>query len=704
MPNFLANSYFPASLLEYIDASVVGTHYAKAPMRQRSEAGSTSDQATKSLYVAASDDSVRRLSGLLADPGRPGVPKQVREDVRVFESISLPEEGDRLSNPEELISEELDLWEAVLHPITASEGPRSFPADQEILQKWIALVSRNGGFVEEAWIRVSGGMTFVPTRLAHNEAASTLAAFNPLRSLHPMPRLRTQETASRDPQLIPPRPSTQTVPKSALRVAVFDGGCDEASPYYKERVRNLVVGNIIDLPGVFRHGTLVTSALLYGHAPRDPLIPASMLIDHYQVVPDQSQPAGMEMYWLLDVISDILVRENYQVVSLSVGPSMPTDNDYVDRWTCELDRIAHDNDVLFVVAAGNQGHSSIDELRRIQVPGDMVNGLTVGACDDGVKAQRAGYSSTGPGRAGARIQPAGVAFGGTESVPFEGLDADGAALHDQGTSFAAPLVVHGLADLVDCIGNGSVSAVDLRAFAVHFAEPCARSPLTEVGHGRFRTSYREVLFCAENTVHVLYRGSISRDEFVPLAVPLPDNTPGRIRMRWTLATSVAVEPTNAVEYVKAGLEIVFRPHANKRSFARKGAKRLLVDVHEEEARAAELISDGYTPSQEPASETPTVRGKNEAALREEGKWETIRVSDQGFKEGRLFRPRLDLSHIAREGGALARSTPDLNYALLVTLRAQPGTPLYDQVRTNFPVLVPVAVPIGVSTHGSPGAS
>lgn len=511
-----------------------------------------------------------------------------------------------------------------------------------------------------------------------------------------MPTLREPVEALLLPRDPLPGPDAMPVPAGeALRVAIFDGGCVESSPYYAGRVRELTVGTVNAGPASLRHGMLVTSALLYGHDPAAPLVPAQVLVDHYQVVPATNQH-GLEMYWLLDIVRDIVEKGDYHVVNLSLGPELSAVDDDVNLWTSELDRLAVDCGALFVVAAGNRGDHGVKELRRVLVPGDMVNGLTVGACDRSTAPARAPYSCVGPGRAGARVQPAGVAFGGVPADPFIGIDDAGRPLSDCGTSYSAPLTVHGFADLVERTSIGLATAPVLRAFALHFAGRCAPGQdLTEIGHGVLPDGYADHLDCAPNVVHLLYRGGIGRAEYVPLTLPLPDDTPGRVTVKWTLTTTVATDPADAVEYAKAGLEVAWRPHAKKRRFTHPGHAAALVDVIADPGRATRLIADGFTPSQEPASETAPLK-RGEAVLREEGKWETVRHAHHRYNPGRLHRPRLDLSCIAREGGALAYGTPDLDYALLVTLIAEKGVPLYDQVRATFPVLVPLTAGVDVS--------
>lgn len=711
--NHLANSYFPESLLEWLDAESVGTRYSQAPQRTRKDPDGLTLAPTKSLFLSVADRSLASFERLLAQPASPKVPSKVKTDLLTLEQLRLPTAADRLRPPiqsPQSLERGSDksggvmppLLEAVLHPEASNKGP--IPAGALTLARWFELVDKLGGEVESDWVRVAGDLTFVPVRLDHPTHLEAAAQFNALRSLHAMPLLRDPGDVRRS------TPLTYSAPEQAgddeaeepLRVAVFDGGCDDSSPFYAGRVREIVLGGALENPRARAHGALVTSALLYGQNPTSPLIPANTEIDHYRVLPVPGR-TELEMYWLLDTIKDTLSTREYDVVNLSIGPQRAFVEDEVDRWTSELDALSNEKDILFVVAAGNDGASPSAELRRVQIPGDMVNGLTVGACDDSAPAKRAPYSSHGPGRAGGRVQPSGVAFGGTAKSPFRGTDADGVQLSDTGTSFSAPLVVHGLCDLVARVGRQAVSGPTLRAFALHFATPCHKSESPQfVGHGQIPTSYEEALDCSPNEVHVLYRGTIGRDEYLPLALPLPDSIDARIGLKWTLVTLVDTDPGDAVEYAKAGLDIVFRPHANKRSFTKSGERTQVVDVVADASTARDLLLAGYSPSQAPASEGAPLQSKGESVLREEGKWETVRQARlKRFQRGRLYRPRLDISHISREAGRLAKGTRDLDYALLVSLSAPAGTEMYDAVLAQYPVLVPITSDVTVSaTSGS----
>ncbi len=263
------------------------------------------------------------------------------------------------------------------------------------------------------------------------------------------------------------------------------------------------------------HGTGVTGAVMYGLTqPGDTARQPPCLVESYRVFPAPSIPGDLHGYWVLDQIKDAITNGDHHVVNLSLGLELAVeDTTEPNRWTSELDQLAWERDVLFVVAAGNAGDQDRGlGLHRVQVPADMVNGVTVGACDTAPPDSpwtRAPYSSMGPGRHGNRIQPAGVQFGGTDTNYFPVLRADGGYLDATGTSFAAPLVTHALTDLATRLPVATPSV--LRAFAVHFSERhrTYRRLVDEVGHGRFPLNFRPLLDSSPDDVSVLFAAGLS---------------------------------------------------------------------------------------------------------------------------------------------------------------------------------------------------
>ncbi len=699
LPNYLAASYFPTELLAHVGASPVGSRADTGLYVTRSK---SVEAQTRRLIFTVSDDGLRELRRLITEGGRNRTEDQAFTQIRELSEIGLPRQADvlRTSINEEAQPEsaERKVWEAVLHPRASTLG-EPIPLDQETLERWFDLIQSEGGEVHRDYVRRVGGLTFTPVSV-DDVRASSLSRFNPLRVLRPMPAIRPRPRfGTRSVQRLSAPSSTQPF-LSTVSVAVFDGGVDTA-----RRAGSLFAIPTHDLTNEapdqdeLDHGTGVTGAVLYGLVgPGEQAAPPPLPVESYRVLPAPQIPGDLEGYWVLDQIKEAVETKGHRLVNLSLGPTLAVEDDMEpNRWTSELDQLAWEKDVLFVVAAGNDGHQDqITGLHRVQVPADMANGMAVGACDAPAPEKpwaRAPYSSMGPGRHGARVQPLGVQFGGSDDRMFNVLRADGSFLEASGTSFAAPVTTHALADLVTRLPR--VNSSVLRAFAAHFAErPRNHVKLRdEVGYGRQPVTFDDLLECAPNEAHVLYVDEIERGDLLGYQVPVADSTSSDVQLHITLAYASPVDSTQPTEYTSASLELVLRPHHRIHTFTPpKGRtdKKQILDIGGTAARS--LLAQGWTPSQEPVTKTlgATKTGASEAQLRDSGKWETVRHFRVTLKPGEIELPRLELSYVARRSGALDNSPTKIPFALLISVVDESGaTDVYDSIRARFGPLRPV---------------
>lgn len=698
LPNYLAASYFPTELLVHIGAAPVGS---RADVGQYVTKSREVEAQTRRIIFTVSDDGLRELSRLITEGGRNRTEMQAFTQIRELSEISLARESDVLRLPKivgESASGEQRVWEAVLHPFTSRLG-EPVPLDHEALQRWFALIEQEGGDVYHDFVRCVGGLTFSPVGLKSDRVAS-VARFNPLRVLRPMPAIRPQPRfGTRNLQRVA-APITNPPIATTVSVAVFDGGVDTTQSngsLFAIPTHNLTPEG--SDPDSLDHGTGVTGAVLYGlmtpgqQVPRPPLP-----VESYRVLPPPQVPPCLEGYWVLDQIKDAVESRGHRIVNLSIGPELAVEDDMEpNRWTSELDQLAWDKGVLFIVAAGNTGDKDpASGLHRVQVPADMANGIAVGACDAPSpehKWARAAYSSMGPGRYGARIQPLGVQFGGTDARPFNVLRADGTFSEASGTSFAAPVTAHALANLVTTLPR--VNSSVLRAFVTHFAErPKNHSKLRdEVGYGRHPLSFADLVNCAPNEAHVLYVDEIERGSLLGYQLPTTDPVATNLKLQITLAYASPVDPTQPTEYTSASLELALRPHHGIHSFRPpqgNSAKNQTLNIKTNQASV--LLAQGWTPSQEPITKSLTMakRGVSGAQLRDSGKWETVRHYTVTLKPDEVELPRIELSCIARRSGAIDNSATMIPFALLVSVVDDSGTSaLYDAIRARFVALRPV---------------
>lgn len=698
LPNYLAASDFPTELLAHVGASPVGS---RADIGQYVTKSKSVQAQTRRLIFTVTDEGLDKLRELITNGGRTRTEDQAFSQIRELEEISLARKSDVLKAPklfeEGPQSSERKIWEAVLHP-RASRLGEAVPLDEETLERWFTLIANENGEVYRDYVRQVGGLTFMPVGLS-DEHTGALARFNPLRVLRPMPAIRPRPRfGTRSGQRLS-APSIKQPVLSDVSVAVFDGGVDTAR----------TSGSLFSIPthdvtpelpdrGDLDHGTGVTGAVLYGLVePGDQAPTPPLPVESYRVLPAPHVPGDLEGYWVLDRIREAVERDGHRLVNLSLGPSLAVEDDMEpNRWTSELDQLAWDKDVLFVIAAGNDGEQDrLTGLHRVQVPADMVNGLAVGACDAPAPEKpwvRASYSSMGPGRHGARVQPMGVQFGGSDNRMFNVVRADGSFLEATGTSFAAPVTTHALADLVTRLPRVNTSV--LRAFAAHFAErPTNHRKLRdEVGYGRQPVSFQDVLDCAPHEAHVLYVDEIERGDLLGYQIPVALPVTAKTKLQITLAYASPVDPTQPTEYTSASLEVSLRPHHRRHTFrppAGLGEKSKILDFTSDEAR--NLMTQGWTLSQEPVTKPLSVAkaGSSEAQLRDSGKWETVRHHRLTLNPDEVENPRLEVSYVARRGGALDSSPTKIPFALLISvIDESKQTDVYDAVRAQFGALRP----------------
>lgn len=240
----------------------------------------------------------------------------------------------------------------------------------------------------------------------------------------------------------------------------------------------------------------------------------------------------------------------------------------------------------------------------------------------------------------------------------------------------------------------------LRAFALHFAEAPTSQPAVEVGAGRLAERYDEHWDCEPNQATILYRDNIERDQVISLRFPLVgDAIAGRtVDLSWTIVFTAPTDPTDAVDYTQAGLEVAFRPHALRFNLRDPDTNKTIeVDIQDDAEKFREHLEAGWLPSVLPATK-PTERRRNEALQREEGKWETALHFSKRMRASSLHDPQVTVNYLAREEGQLAAAAP-LSFAMLVSLSAPKGVDLYAAVRQRYPLLTPLTarLPLRVRT-------
>lgn len=574
--------------------------------------------------------------------------------------FDLPEGGDFLA-------------EVVLHNAGRSN----------LLDAFIAYANSMGVEVLMERRRVVGWLTFVPVRLPV-ASVEELAKFSFVRVVRSMPRLRTVDAGVlRAYSFGAKLPDIDAV--SDERAVIFDGGIPQDVVSSLSRWVQLVEPPGIGAPvaAYEAHGLAVTSSFLFGPLESGKVVGRPMcLVDHVRVL-DEHTGNDLEYYDVLDRITKHLDTANvrYRFGSLSLGPSRPITDDEVTAWTATFDqRLAHGH-LLLAVAAGNDGDKDGEfGLNRLQPPSDGVNTLSVGASDSrGKKWDRAPYSCVGPGRSPGIFKPDGVSFGGTDKTPFQVIGPGLQCIGIQGTSFAAPFSLRSGAGVAALLGK-QLHPLTVRALMVHRAQGKAGRPHSQVGWGRFLEDPAQMITCDDCEAVVVYQGELPLRQNLRARLAVPSGSlVGDVVITATLAISPDVDPEHVSTYTRGGLAVTFRPDATHFGLGEDGAFR-------KEPETADFFNTKRLSGRVP-----------EYQLRKDAhKWEPVIRASRKVQGSALKQPFFDIYYHERERGGSQKEPATLRYALIVTVRCEAVTDLYQQtLDAHQQLLVPLEPAIAV---------
>jgi len=656
-PQWIAKSYHPQQLLKEFDLRQVGSRPVEIQPEKWTKQVEPELAPTTELFVAGPRASFENWSSTLSGGGS-RMSQNAREQLRRIELVRAPTASERLRIDAESSSIEGQLLEVVLH---ASESASS----NYILSAFNEYALNLGARPHFERRLHAGGLCFVPVEAGQADI-NELARFAFLRVARPMPRLREIQPIERampSPSSQPCALPTEDSVDPDLHVAIFDGGIPEdfSLERWVNRIEPQETPSTPFESGV-EHGQNVTSALLFGSLnPGKPAPRPYAVVDHFRVLDQESSQDPYELYDALRRIQATLKERNYEFFNLSIGPAMSIEDDEVHPWTAILDEYLSDGHALATIAVGNNGTKTNPRESRIQVPSDSVNAMGIGAAD----SQRAGwkraeYSAFGPGRSPGLVKPDVLHFGGDQREPFIVYDTNDTPnlATTGGTSFASPAALRMALGVRAHFGD-RISPLALKALLIHGADH-ADMDKSEVGWGRLPQEIDDLVVCADGSVRVVYQGEISPSQYLRALIPLPEQRlAGFVTVDVTFCYATTVDPQDPGSYTRSGLDVVFRPHAEKFKNA-----------------------DSIEPESKPFFQRSEY--DNERTLRNDAhKWETTLNRSKRFRGTSLYRPVFDIHHNARVGGGIANTVDRIRYALIVTVHSNKTPDIYDQVVRTY---------------------
>jgi len=601
-----------------------------------------------------------------------------------------------------LSSFEGGLLEVIVHPLRERDW-------QEFLGKLYGVIGHKD-YPTELFNWVMGGQVnmprFVPVQAA-SSIHSNLAELNPVRAIRPMPGVSfpRMSTGQQIPAAQPPTPDPmRSGPLPA--VGVFDGGVDTAIPHLGRWVIPVDLTTAPPQPDTLQHGTAVCGALLYGMHPDKACDEPAFAVKSFRVLPEpvETEMLGLGLYKLVNLIEQAVKateNETIKTYVLSFGPDKPIDDEEVDLFTAMLDRLAFENDILFVVAVGNTGQFG-EPYNRIQPPADIVNGLGVGAYvyEDG-QPIRAPYSSTGPGRSGNSVKPDIHMFGGWTGQPFCVFEAGGHGVctETMGTSFSAPLACGYSGNLLYRVDDQStITPQTAKALMIHRAFKDGWDP--QLGWGPLSCSIDELMLCTQNNVTLLYNGQLPLGRRTLLEVPFFQDIAekGKVRLSWTLVYATDVSPSMPDEYTLGGAQVRFRPNCDVFTYSyKKGEKKVTKrinrskkpDEYDRLLREKLLKVDKLPETSSPSHKTFYL---SEEDRRDIGVWDTTKHFWTGWKMFKSIKhPIIDIHAQARSDWHYEKARPShLTYACVVSIETwDENLNLYQMIRERVSSLVEV---------------
>ncbi|MBI2678789.1 MAG: S8 family peptidase [Candidatus Koribacter versatilis] len=647
-PSYIAKSLFPAGLLSDFKLRAIGSKAREIVPQKWGSAKHPKIANTADLFVAGKRSNFKKLADTLnhQSPEIGASP----ELIKIEEISSFTAQQKMKGVP----STQMPAMEIVLH---SSEKPRH----QYVLRgfgRYLESLQVTPDFSRQLF---ADELCFLPMLLPVDKIAA-VAEFSFVRVIRELPRLR-QLTPVRSYSVPSPRPELPKADAIAkdLSVAVFDGGV----PLQPDLTRWVTPIEAPELgPAKYQeHGLGVSSALLFGPlTPGKPLSVPYVSIDHVRVLDTNSDTDPFELYEALKVITERLEKKKYDYVNISVGPNLPIEDHEVHMWTSKLDTIFATQEVLASIAVGNDGESDrASGNARVQTPADCVNAMSVGAATSrALTWKRAPYSSIGPGRAPGVVKPDVLSFGGCDDEPFIVLGPnDGDLLATLGTSFAAPNALRDAIGIRAALGK-QVKPLASKALLLHHAKDGGHDRV-EVGWGRVPTDLGEMITSDGTSVTVLYQGTLTPARYLRARIPMPPvPMSGMVSVSATFCFTTHTDPSHPFNYTRAGLDILFRPHLQRR----RDSKQLHANT-----KSFFGSSTFHTP---------------EYLLREDAhKWEPTLKATRRLRGTSIKDPVFDIHYNARTAGGGPVNPQKIPYALVITVSAPKMPDIYDRVLHRY---------------------
>ncbi len=311
-------------------------------------------------------------------------------------------------------------------------------------------------------------------------------------------------------------PDSIVSPKNEPIIGVIDTMFDE-NVYFSEWVEfENRVGREIELEYKdYVHGTCVSSIIVDG--PRlNPKLDdgcGNFRVKHFGV----SKSGTFSSFSIIRSIKEI-VEENRDIIvwNLSLGSLLEINENFISPEAALLDKIQHENNVIFVVSGTNKDKKGNPE--RIGAPADSINSLVVNAVDFNDKS--CDYSRRGEVLSFFN-KPDISYYGGNSKNPLIACSPQGRKFVS-GTSYAAPWISRKIAYLIEVLGFSREVAKAL------IIDSCTNWDKTTfdsryMGYGVVPININDIIHSPDDEIKFIISGVSKKYDTYTFDLPVPEH-------------------------------------------------------------------------------------------------------------------------------------------------------------------------------------
>jgi hypothetical protein len=294
---------------------------------------------------------------------------------------------------------------------------------------------------------------------------------------------------------------------------------------------------------------------------------SSIIVDGPNINPDLDDGCGrfrvrhfgvavggkFSSFSILKSIQQIVAsNRDIKVWNLSLGSALEVNRNSISPEAAILDKIQHENDVIFIIAGTNK-NANDNEKKRIGAPADSINSLVVNSVN--IHGNPASYTRVGPVLSFFN-KPDISYFGGDSGRKIKVCTPTGEQYTD-GTSYAAPWITRKMAYLIHILGLSREAA---KALLIDAASGWHQNshPFNEIGYGIVPTNINDIVKSNDDEIKFILSDTSEKYTAYNYNIPIPtDNNQHPYIARVTLCYFPHCLRNQGVDYTSTEFNVKF---------------------------------------------------------------------------------------------------------------------------------------------------